>query len=336
MHTKHPLTWLALAAAAGLTAAAAAEDSTPRAAAAGEAVFARVNGTLIGVAQYDAELALAYRSKFFHGKPPEGQLAQLRREVGDTLIERVLLLAEARRRGIEPEAEKTRAALAAFEARYGNDPRWQQDRDRLLPTLTQSLEEQNILERLEAAARVAPEPGEAELRAYYQAHPDAFTEPERLRLSLILLKVDPAASQDDRDKAGEEARAIRRRLDEGADFAALARERSGDMSAPNGGDMGYVHRGMLPEPVHARLDELAPGALSEPITLLEGFAILRLDERRPAQLRGFEESSQRAAELWRREREERQWRELKAALRRAATIEVLDRSRYPTAELVPK
>ncbi|MDH3319148.1 MAG: peptidylprolyl isomerase [Betaproteobacteria bacterium] len=332
MHCKHPWIWLALAALAGLTAAAAAEDSTARAAAAGEAVFARVDGSAISVAQYEAELKLAYRGKFYHGKPPEAQLAQLRREVGDTLIERVLLLAEAKRRGIEPDAEKTRTELVAFEARYRDNPRWQQRRDQLLPMVTQRLEEQNVLARLEAAVRAAPKPGEKQLRAYFAAHPDTFTEPERLRLSVILLKVDPAASQADRDKAREEARAIWQRLAGGADFAALARERSGDASALNGGDMGYLHRGMLPEALHAQLDKMVPGALSEPITLLEGVAIFRFDERLPAQPRGFEESRERAAGLWRREREERQWREFKAGLRRAATIRVLDRSRYPSTE----
>ena len=336
MRGGHLRTWLSIGAAAGLAATAAAADPTGGAAAAGEAVFARVDGRAISVAQYEAELRLAYRSKFYHGKPPEGQLAQLQREVGDALIERVLLLAEARRRGIRPDADKTRAELAALEARYRDNPRWQQHRDELLPAVTQDLEERNVLAQLEAAVRAAPEPSEKQLRAYFAAHPKEFTEPERLRLSVILLKVDPAATQAERDKVKQEARAIRERLAAGADFSALARERSGDASAPNGGDMGYLHRGMLPEALHAQLDKMHPGALSEPTVLLEGVAVFRLEGRHPARRRGFEETRERAAGLWRREREERQWREFRAELRSAATIQVLDRSRYPSAGPGPK
>ena len=196
----------ALAAAAGLTTATAVDAAAPKAtatavdaaapttAAAGEAVFARVNGSVISVALYDAELARAFRAKFYHGKPPEAQLARLQREVGDTLIDRVLLLAEGKRRSIAPDAEKTRAGVAAFEARNRGNPRLQQERAQWLPLLTQDLEEQNVLERLEAVVRETPAPGAEALREYYAAHPDSFTEPERLRLSLILLKLDPGGA----------------------------------------------------------------------------------------------------------------------------------------------
>lgn len=321
--------WLALAAlgaAAGLAAAAAAGDGAL------EAVFARVNGGVISVQSYEAELRQAYRAKFYHGRPPEAKMAQLRREVGDTLIDRVLLLAEAKRRGIEPDAEKNRETLAAFEARNRGNPQWQQRRDELLPLVKQTLREVSVLERLERAVREVPAPGRKQAREYFDVHHDQFTEPERLRLSVILLKVDPGAPQAERDKAREEAQQIRRRLDKGADFAALARERSGDGSAPQGGDMGYVHRGMLPEELHAQLDKIVPGTLSEPLLMLEGIAIFRVDERLPPRLRSFEESKERAGKSWQRERAERQWRELKSRLRRAATIEVVDLSRYPAAE----
>lgn len=327
-HRARPFCWFlaALGAAAALAAFAATGDPAP------DAVFARVNDTVISAALYDAELSRAFRLKFYHGRPPEGQMAQLRREVGDALIDRVLLLAEAKRRGIGPDLEKSRAALEAIEARNRADRRWQQRREEVLPLLVQALQDESVLERLESAVREVPSPGAEQAREYFDAHPDVFTEPERLRVSVILLKVDPAAPQAEREAARTEAQRIRQRLEEGADFAALARERSGDRSAASGGDMGYVHRGMLPEELHAKLDAVAAGTLYGPLMLLEGAAVFRLEERLAPRLRSFEESKERAAGLWQRERAERQWRVLKSRLRSAATIEVLDHSRYPSAE----
>ena len=340
MHYPKILPWIALAvlgALAGLASATAADVAASKATlAAGEAVFARVNGGVLSVALYDAELARAFRAKFYHGKPPEAQMEQLRREVGDTLIESVLLLAEGKRRSIAPDAEKTREGVVAFEVRNVRNPRLQQEREQWLPLLTQDLEAQSILTQLEAAVRETAAPGTQQLREYYTAHPDTFTEPERLRLSVILLKLDPAVPQTERDKALKEAKALRQQLSEGADFAVLARQRSGDPSAPKGGDMGYLHRGMLPEPLHAQIDQLAPGALSEPTLLLEGAAIFRLEERLPARLRSLEESKERVARLWQTERAERQWLDLKAALRKAAVIEVVDTSRYPDVAAIDK
>jgi parvulin-like peptidyl-prolyl isomerase len=321
---------VALCAALCLADAAPAADSTGQTGADG-AVFARVNGTPITVERYEEELHLAYRQKFYHGRPPEEKMAQLRREVGDTLIDRELLLAEAERRGIQPDEDKSQKALAAFAARYGENPQWQQRRAALLPVLMRGLREQTILERLEHAVREVPPAGSEQARQYFDAHPDAFMEPERVRLSVILMKVDPGAAQAQWDKAREQAQSIHQQLVEGADFATLARERSGDSSAASGGDMGYVHRGMLPEALHAQLDRMVAGTLSEPLVLLEGVALFRLEERRPPSLKSFDDSKARAAGLWQRERSERQWRGLKLALRSAATIEVIDLARYPSA-----
>ncbi len=325
----------ALGALAALTPAMAADAAMAKAPA-DEAVFARVNGGDISVALYDAELSRAYRNKFYHGQPPESQLTQLRREVGDSLIEHVLLVAEGRRRNIAPDPEKTRQGLAAFEARNSANPRWQQDREQLLQLLTQDLQEQSILTQLEAAVRETAAPDAQQLAEYYATHPATFTEPERLRLSVILLKLDPSVTQAERDQALEEAKRLRQQLVAGADFAALARERSGDVTAPMGGDMGYVHRGMLPEAQHLQIDKLAPGELSEPALLLDGVSIFRLDERLPARLMSLEESKERVAKAWKAERAEWQWRELKAGLRKAAVIEVVDLSRYPDVVVLDK
>ena len=161
---------------------AAAQAGTP---ARPEAVFAVVNGSVIDVPRYETELNLLIREKFYHRRPPEAQMVTVRREVGDRLIERVLLLAESKRRGIAPDAEKTREGVAAFEARNVRNPRWQQGRDQWLPLLTQDLEEQSVLTQLEAAVRETAAPGAEQLREYYTAHPDTFTEPERLRLSVF-------------------------------------------------------------------------------------------------------------------------------------------------------
>jgi len=322
----------ALCVAGGLQAA----DAAPKAADADAAVFARVNDSVISTDLYDQTLKLAFRNKYYHGKPPEGELEKLRREVGDTLIDRILLLAEARRRDIAPDEKATREALEAFEARYRKNPVWQKRRDELLPSVKRGLEEQDVLKQLEAAVRVTAAPSERQLRAYHGAHPDKFTEPERDHLSVILLKVDPGAPQAERDEAMKKARAIHAQLTAGADFAALARELSGDASASKGGDMGYVHRGMLQEALQKQIDKLKPGALSEPTAVLEGVAIIRLEARLPAKPKGFEETKQGVRGLWQREQAERQWSGLKTSLRKAATIVIVDRTRYPAVKDIKK
>lgn len=327
---KRLITLLAFHAAASLAAPVAAQGSpAPHGVTPPAAVFAVVNGTTISASEFDGAYAMAVRRKYYHKAPPEGELADFQREVGDKLIERVLLLAEGQRQRVKPDVERVRERIAAHESRYGGSPQWQKNRDTVLPQLQRELEQQTVLERLEQKVRAGPEPTDNEVRNYYALHPELFTEPERVRLSVILLKVDPSATRAAWDKAREEAAGIVKRLAAGADFSELARLHSGDSSAKDGGDMGYVHRGMLPETVHQVVDKLKPGMVSEPLTLLEGVAVVRLAERKAAHLMVFGEVQKRATELWKREQSDRRWKELNARLRKTADIQIVDTSRYP-------
>jgi parvulin-like peptidyl-prolyl isomerase len=147
---------------------------------------------------------------------------------------------------------------------------------------------------------------------------------------VILLKVDPSSPQAAWNAAHEEARRIRQRLAAGADFAELAKLHSGDLSAGRGGDMGYIHRGMLPAPVQAVVDGLAPGAISAPVQVLEGVAILRLEDRKVARQRSFDEVRERAGDLWQRAEADAAWKALIADLRKRTSIRI-DESQFRQA-----
>jgi parvulin-like peptidyl-prolyl isomerase len=319
---QHALAVLALGVAA---AGAIAQPARPAAAA--SAPFATVGQTVITQADYQRALAVATRKKYYHAKPPEAEYAKFQREVGDDVVNRVLLLDEARRRGILPDRERIEATIAAYDVQYKGSANWQANRETMLANVRPQLESESLLERLGKIVRDVPEPSDATARAYYESHKDLFVEPEQVKLSVILLKVDPSSKQAVWNGARDEAERIHKKLLAGADFGELARLHSGDRSAAQGGQMDYTHRGMLPEAVHGVIDKLAVGQTSEPVVLLEGVAIVRLDGRRPEQQRPYAQVKERAAQLWRRDEAEARWTKLIADLRRSAKIRV-DESQY--------
>jgi parvulin-like peptidyl-prolyl isomerase len=99
--------------------------------------------------------------------------------------------------------------------------------------------------------------------------------------------------------------------------------------------MDYTHRGMLPEAVHGVVDKLKARELAEPVQMLEGVAILRLDDRRVAQQRSFEQVKLRAADLWQREEAQARWDKLIAELRRATPVRI-DESQYVPLPATPE
>lgn len=294
----------------------------PAADAAHAGVFAIVNGKEISSREYQAAFTNLVRQKFYHGQVPEDQLAQAREETKNKLVQRVLLLEEVARRGILPDEKKVDETIAGYEKQYADSPAWQEKRERLLPDLKKQLGEQSQLARLEDAVRKVPEPTEADAKAYYDAHPDLFTEPEKLRMSAILLSVDPSSPSTTWESTREEARAIYKRLLAGADFSEAAKLHSNSKYAESGGDMGYLHRGMIPEALQSRIDSFELGKVNEPIDTLEGVAIFRLDERVPAKKREFTDVAQRASELLVRERQQQAWKDLIDKLMASAEIKL--------------
>ena len=322
-----PATAASAAASPTLATATATATATAGASARAALPFAHVGDTVISGADYQRALAVATRKKYYHAKPPEAEFAQFQREVGDDVVNRVLLLAEARRRGVQPDRDKIKATAAGYDEQYKSSPNWAANRDKMLAAVLPQLELESTFERFERLIKSVPEPDEAQARAFYDKNTALFIEPEQLKLRVIVLRVDPSSPQTLWNSAKAEVQQIHKKLLAGADFAQLAQLHSGDRSASAGGEMDYAHRGMLPEAVHGVVDKLAVGAIAEPVQLLEGWAILRLEGRRPAQQRSFEQVRPRAAELWQRAEGQARWASLIAELRRATPVRV-DESHY--------
>lgn len=298
--------------------------------------FAVIGPVTLSAVDFRAAYNTASRSKFYHSKPPESEIALFQREVGAELVNRVLVVEEAKRRGITPDAARVKSQVARYEERARHAPNWEAERDRMRAAMTLQFENQDRYDQLASMVRAVPEPTDQQLRDYYANHKELFVEPEKVRVSVILLKVDPSAPKASWDSARGEATKLRAQLAAGADFAKLARLHSGDGSADKGGDMGYLHRGMLPDGVDAVVEKLKPAEISQPVTLLEGVALLRLEARQPAQQRSFNDVRARTAELWKRDESERRWNKFVADLRKATPVRVNESLYLPLPKATTK
>jgi parvulin-like peptidyl-prolyl isomerase len=198
----------------------------------------------VEITRGDLELAFrrAARQKFYHGKPPQGELEALRRNVANELIERTLLLQEAQRMGVQPDRDKIAAQIDGYRQRYASSPRWQEQQHEMERRITRYLSEQDLIQQLEAGVRAVSPPSEQQLRAFFAANTDKFTEPAQDHLSLILLKVPPHEQQATWEAALRRAAALVAELRAGVDFASLARANSDDESASRGGDPEGIRR----------------------------------------------------------------------------------------------
>ena len=132
---------------------------------------------------------------------------------------------------------------------------------------------------------------EEEIRAYYDEHVDEFREEERVHARHILLKVDRERSD---EEAVRQLEAIRRRIEAGEDFAALASQVSEDPgSKSRGGELGFFGRGQMIREFEEAAFSAAPGDLVGPVLTNFGYHLIEVLDRREAGRRPLEEVRER-------------------------------------------
>ncbi|MFD1955037.1 peptidylprolyl isomerase [Paenibacillus thailandensis] len=125
-----------------------------------------------------------------------------------------------------------------------------------------------------------------DIEDYYNANKDSFATPEQVRASHILVATK------------EEAEAIKKQLDEGADFATLAEEKSTDTaSAANGGDLGFFGQGDMVESFSKAAFALELNEISEPVQSDFGYHIIKKTDYKAATNPTLEEKKEEIRNL---------------------------------------
>jgi peptidyl-prolyl cis-trans isomerase C len=127
----------------------------------------------------------------------------------------------------------------------------------------------------------------------------------------------------------DEAKAIEDQLKKGADFAALAKEKSKDPGAADGGDLGYFTKDqMVPEFADVAF-KLEKGQISDPVHTQFGWHIIKVEDKRTKPTPTFDQVKAQLTNYV----EHRAQAELVDNLRKTATIERLDKA--PVQSLDP-
>ncbi|MAO27060.1 MAG: peptidylprolyl isomerase [Roseovarius sp.] len=87
----------------------------------------------------------------------------------------------------------------------------------------------------------------------------------------------------------EEAKALIEELNGGADFSALAKEKSTGPSGPNGGELDWFAGDMMVEPFAEAVAKMEKGAISEPVQTQFGWHVIKLNDTRTKERPELEE-----------------------------------------------
>lgn len=245
-----------------------------------QAVVATVGGVKITLAELDL-----LSSYWMDRQSPETRravvLGDLQHRALDKLIEQILLVGEAERRGFSVPDSVVQRNLREWESAASGDQTLEQRLEKChvsRETVAEHLRRDAIIQQM--VVQIMNDSlalSDAEVRAYYSAHPDYFDN-KQVRASHILLGMPAGSPPESLAAAEQRINALYARLQNGEDFATLARKYSTCPSAPQGGDLGLTGRGRWVKPFEDAAFSLNPGEISKPVRTDFGYHIIKVTD----------------------------------------------------------
>jgi parvulin-like peptidyl-prolyl isomerase len=251
---------------------------------------ATVNGRAIKL--QEVERVIKQQGQGQEGRLSPLELAQARLQVLESLIQQEVMFQKAEKEGHVPPDEDVNAEFNRRRTGSGMSAEEFEKRMKEIgeteasarEAIKRSLAIQRLTDKI--TGKVEP-PKDSEIDAFYAGNKEAFVKKRGVKLAAIV--IDPSDGGEGDTTRNEQEAVIRgneiiKQLQQGADFANLAREHSEDQSRLQGGDLGYVSeeemRQTFPPQVAATLmDPKFQVGQILPTPMQGKFFILKLQER---------------------------------------------------------
>jgi peptidyl-prolyl cis-trans isomerase D len=129
-----------------------------------------------------------------------------------------------------------------------------------------------------------------ELEQSYRINKERFTQEKQVSARHILIKADKEKGSAGEEAARTKAEDIRKRIDQGEDFAKLAEQFSEDPgTASKGGNLGSFKKGQMVKPFEEAAFSLTPGEVSPVVKSQFGFHIIKVESVEEEKVQSLEE-----------------------------------------------
>lgn len=234
------------------------------------------------------------------------KIAEIRKELLDQMIDQKLLLQEAKKKDVKVSKREVDDGIETVKDRFKRkngkmltaveaDAEFNSELKKQNLTLSKfrdKIREDIMVNKLieDGVVRKVVPPREDEIKSYYEKNRDKIDEPEKVSVRHILIRVEKNASTKEKSQALNKIKEVQQKLKKGEDFTKLAREYSEDPgSQKNGGDLGFIVRGMMVKNFEDTAFKTPVGEISDYFETEFGYHILKVDAKQAKQKRSFED-----------------------------------------------
>jgi len=287
-----------------------------------------VNGVVISRIQYDKELDVHRERISRQGKQiSDDQMAELKKDILEGLIEREVLYQESQKAGIKIADQKVNDQLAAIKKRFPNEEEFKKalasmdlTEEEVRAQIQRGLAIRELIDQ-KVANKIAIT--DEETNAYYTGNPQLFNQPEKVKASHILIKVEPTADDAKKAEASKKIEEIQQKLKEGGDFAELAKEYSEGPSSAKGGDLGYFQRGQMVKPFEDTAFSMKANEVSGRVETRFGYHLIKVYDKKPEQTLAYADVKDKIAQRLKQEKVEKDATQYVENLKKDAKVEKL-------------
>lgn len=193
-------------------------------------------------------------------------------EVLDTLINNKIIALEAEKEGITVSDNAIQAEYDELVESYGGKDVLQEALDANGLTVESVKDNIRMYQLTKDVMAKSIDISDEELQQYFEEHKDDYGQQEQVAASHIFLEDEATAKE------------VEEKLKAGEDFAELAKTYSIDTdTSEDGGDLGDISRGQMDEQFEAAAFSLEKGAVSGVVQSAEGYHIIKVTGKVPAQ-----------------------------------------------------
>ena len=295
-------------------------------AAAEEQKAAEINGVVITQEQFDKELNIHLDRVLKQGQQvSEDQKAGLKKDILEGLIERELLYQESQKVGIKVDDKMIDDQLSAIKKRFPGEAEFKialgkmgLTEDEVKTQIARGLAIRQLIEQQITSKIVITD---VETKAYYDGNPQMFKQPEQVKASHILIKVDAGATEAQKAEARKKIEAVQQKIKDGGDFAELAKEYSEGPSNTRGGDLGFFRRGQMVKPFDDAVFNMKTNEVSGIVETRFGYHIIKVYDKKSEETLAYADVKEKLNQRMKQEKVEKDANLYINQLKKEANIE---------------